>query len=164
MVYHVIIALDSLGRRDVGQIICVLESYGLELTEISKQITHPRVVEHSRRNQLILEYQLNQLDAMNWYQEKFSPEVLTEKINHFYRNHVELFFDGEERNINPNEIWERIAEEVFERGRKLPIIFVLTSGEENGINVPFIQDDLELDEYDYFNPRTIIPLGEEARL
>lgn len=145
---------------NVGQIICVLESYGLELTEIRKKTTYPGMLRFLDKNQLILEYQLNQLDAMDWYRQRFTPETLIEKIRDFYCNHVELFFDGEEKNINPNEIWERLAEEVFDAGKSLPIVFVVTTSGENGINIPFISDDFELDSHRYFNPRTLIPLSE----
>ena len=158
MTYHVIIALNSVERIEVGPVICVLEDYGLGLTEFRKKTTHPRVVEFPDKNQLILEHKLNELAAMDWYRQKFTPDVLAERIRHFFRNHVELFFDGEGKNINPNEIWERIAEEVFGGGDELPIMFVVTSGGENGVNVSFIPDDLELDGHDYFNPRIAIPI------
>ena len=160
MVYHVIIALNSVGKRKVGQIISALEENGLELVEIRKKITPAKVMEFPDVNRLILQYKLYEMEAMECYRSKFSQDVLKKKINHFYGNHVELFFDAGEKIIDSNELWEAIAEQCFNKGRKLPIMFVIAMSDENGFAGSFIPKDFEPDLHDYFNPRTVIPLGE----
>jgi len=160
MVYHVIIALNSVGKRRVGQIISTLEEKGLELVEIRKKTTHPRVVEFPDVKQLVLQYQLNELEAMVFYHKIFTEDVLKRKITHFFRNHVELFFENEKKVIDPNELWEIVRKEVFPNDGKLPIMFVVMSGGENGVNMSFIPDSFDLEDHNYFNPRTAIPLGE----
>jgi len=159
MVYHVIIALNSVGKRRVGQIISTLEEKGLELVEIRKKTTLPKVVEFPNMKQLVLQYQLNELDAMAFYREMFSESVLKKKLNHFFRNYVELFFENEEIIIDSQELWEA-CRQAFGNDRKLPIMFVVTTSGENGFDGSFIPDDFEPDVHDYFNPRTVIPLGE----
>jgi nucleoside diphosphate kinase len=159
MVYHVIIALNSVGKRKVGQIISTLEQKGLELVEIRKKITHSRVVEFPNMKQLILQYQLNELDAMVFYRRIFSELVLKKKLTHFFRNYVELLFENEEKIIDSNELWEA-CRQAFGNDRKFPIMFVITTSGENGFNGSFFPEDFELDAHDYFNPRTLIPLGE----
>ena len=158
MVYHIIIALNSVGKRKVGQIISALEDKGLELVEIRKKTTFPRVVEFPNMKQLVLQYQLNELDAMAFYRKMFSESVLKRKLNHFFRNYVELFFEDEEKIIDSHELWES-CRQAFGNDRKLPIMFVVTTSGENGVDCSFIPDDFEPDVHEYFNPRTVIPLG-----
>jgi len=161
MVYHVIIALNSVGKRKVGQIISALEEKGLELVEIRKKTTPPRMVEFPDMKQLVLQYQFNELDAMAFYREMFSESVLKRKLNHFFRNYIELFFENEEKIIDPHELWESCRYS-FGNDRKLPIMFVVTTSGENGFNGSFFPDDFEPDVHDYFNPRTAIPLVNET--
>lgn len=159
MVYHVIIALNSVGKRKVGEIVSMLEKRGLEFIEIRKKVTSAKVIEFPDVNQLIFQYKLYEMEAMECYRSKFSQDVLKKKINHFYGNHVELFFDAGEEIIDSNELWESIAEQCFDKGRKLPIMFVIAMSDENSFAGSFISDDFEPDAHDYFNPRTAIPLG-----
>lgn len=159
MVYHVIIALNSVGKRRVGQIISALEEKGFELTEIRKKKSSPKAVEFPSMKHFVLQCQLNELDAMAFYREMFSELVLKRKINHFLRNHVELFFENEEKIVDPHELWET-CRQAFGNDRKLPIMFVTTTSGENGFDGSLIPDDFEPDLHDYFNPRTAIPLDE----
>jgi len=159
MIYHVIIALNSVGKRRVGQIISALEEKGLEFVGVRKKITLPSVVESPSMKQLVLQYQLNELDAMVFYRGMFSESVLKKKLDHFFRNHVELSFENEEETINLRELWN-VCRETFGNDRKLPIMFVVPTSGENGFDGSFFADDFELDAHDYFNPRTAIPLGE----
>jgi len=158
MVYHVIIALNSVGKRRVGQIISALEEKGFEFVGVRKKITLPSVVESPSMKQLVLQYQLNELDAMVFYRGMFSESVLKKKLAHFFRNHVELSFENEGI-INLHELWD-ICRETFVNDRKLPIMFVVPTNGENGFDSSFFADDFELDAHNYFNPRTAIPLGE----
>ena len=103
---------------------------------------------------------VNELEAMVFYHKIFTEDVLKRKITHFFRNHVELFFENEEKIIDPNELWEAVRKEVFSNDGKLPIMFVVMSGGENGVNMSFIPDSFDLEDHNYFNPRTAIPLGE----
>lgn len=159
MRYNVIIALNSVGQRKVGQIISILEGRGLEFQEIIKKMSQSFGKEFPSVGQLIFQAKLKNQEVMNFYQEKFDTEVLDKKIKHFYRNHVELSFDSGEKNFDSNELWEDIAEHVFDRGRKLPIMFVVAISNENGIGDSFFPNDFEPDYHYYFNPRTVIPLG-----
>ena len=158
MVYHVIVALNSVGKRRVGGIISLLEGKGLELVEIRKKITSPRMTEFSDMKRFILQYQLNEMEAMMFYRKKFSPEVLKRKMDYFYGNYVELFFENDGKSLDPNELWKNISKNVFGNGRKLPIMFVVKSGGDNGIDIPFF-DQFEPVEPCHFNPRTLVPLG-----
>ena len=117
------------------------------------------MVEFPDMKQLILQHQLNELDAMAFYREIFSESVLKRKLTHFFRNYVELFFENEEKFIDSQELWEA-CRQAFGNDRKLPIMFVATTSGENGVDGSFIPDDFELDDHNYFNPRTLIPLGE----
>jgi nucleoside diphosphate kinase len=159
MMYHVIIALNSVGKRRVGQIISTLEEKGLEFVEIRKKTTPTRANEFPSMKQLLLQYQLNELDAMIFYRKMFSETVLKIKLTHFFRNHVELFFENEEKFIDSHELWES-CRQTFGNDRKLPIMFVVTTSGEDGFDGSFFPDDIEPDTHDYFNPRTAIPLGE----
>lgn len=158
MVYHVIIALNSVGKRRVGIIISLLENKGLELVEIRKRSSNAFCKEYTDVDQLVLQSKLNELEAMSFYQEKFHPEVLSKKMKHFYQNHVELFFEGEVV-INPNNIWELICKEFFLDGREIPIMFVTTSSGENGINISLIPDEFESRDPLYMDPKKLVPLG-----
>ena len=144
MVYNVIIALNSTGKRRVGNVISVLERNGLELVEIRKKSTHPLCREFADINLLLLQNKLNDLKAMDFYREKFSSNVLVKKLRHFYGNHVELFFENEDRFIDPDELWEK-CKNTFENQRKFPIMFVTTTSGENGFNSSFIPDSFEPD-------------------
>lgn len=158
MVYSVIISLNSVGKRRVGDIISVLERRGLEFLEIRKKITSNSCKEFPTVDQLILKAKLQELEAMEFYHEKFDADVLDKKINYFYGNHVELFFESGEKIVDPNELWEFIAEFVFDKGRKLPIMFVVATSEENGFEGSFIPDDFEAEGMCRIDIRTITPL------
>ena len=145
MLYHVIIALNPKGKRKIGQIISVLEKKGLELVEIGKKAMRPQVVKFPNTKLLVVQHLLGELEAMNYYRERFSETILQAKLNHFYGNHVELFFENEEIDFDPQDLWEDICSEVFKNEREFPIMFVVTTSGENGINVPFIPDDLDLE-------------------
>lgn len=157
MVYNVIIALNSMGKRRSGEVISLLEKKGLEFVEIRKKITPDKVTEFPDVKSLIFRHMLDELEAMDCYRQRFSQDVLTKKINHFYGNHVELSFDSGEKVFDSNELWQDIAEHVFDNGKKLPIMFVVVVSDENGFIDSIISDDFE--PHEYFNPRTAIPLG-----
>lgn len=160
MVYHVIIALNNTGDRRVGDVISLLEKKGLKLVDYQKKVTSPKVREFPDVRQIALQYQLNEMEAMVFYRQKFTPEVLKKKISHFYGNHVELFFENDGNSIDPNELWESIVEKVFHGGRKLPIMFVTTSSGEDGINISFIPNSFDPDGSCYLPSRTLMPLGQ----
>jgi len=144
MVYHVIITLNREGKRNVGPIISTLERLGLELVEIRKKITSSKVEQLRNPKQVIVRYRFNNLDAMEWYRKKFSDLALQKMMNRLFRRHVELFFESETQFLDPHELWETIRTEVFPKDRKFPLMFVVRTSEENGINVPFIPDDFNL--------------------
>jgi len=158
MVYHVIIDLDDLGKRRVGKVISLLEKMGFEFVEIKKRITLHSGNEFSGIGQFILKSKLKDLEAMNFYHERFVG-ILDEKIEHLYGNNVELFFENEEKQFEPNELWEVIVDKVFEKGKDMPIIFVVTTGDGDGFDGSFIPNDFEPEAHEYYNPRTLMPLG-----
>jgi len=159
MVYHLIIALNSAGKRRVGQIISILEKRGLEFLEIKKRVSLYPGKEFPTIGQLIFQAKLDEQESMNFYREKFDAEVLEKKIKHFYRNNVELLFESEEKKFDPNELWEEIAEHVFDNGRKLPLMFVVTTSEDDGFDGSFIPEDFELECRVRIDIRTLMPLG-----
>jgi len=159
MVYHVIIALNSVGKMRVGNIISLLEKKGLELIEIQKKITPSKAKEFTDLGQLILQYKLNEMEAMVFYRGKFASDVLKKEIKYFYENHIELFFENDEESVDPNELWEFIVEKVFHGGKDVPLMFVTTSSGENGFNGSFIPNMFESDGPCYLPARTLIPLG-----
>lgn len=159
MRYNLIIALDGDGNRNVGQIISVCEKKGLELIEIKKKEAHHSCRDSLDLGQFILLGKLQELEAMNFYREKFDPVTLNKKIKHFYKNHVELSFDAGEKIIDSNNLWEVIAEQSFDNGKNLPIMFFVAMSDENGLDNSFVPNDFEPNYHYYFNPRTAIPLG-----
>ena len=141
MVYDVVIALNSVGKRRVGDVILLLEKKGLEFHEIRRRIIHPSCREFPMTGHFVLQARLRELeDVMGFYREKFSSDVLSRKIEHFYGNHVELFFESGVKFIDPYELWKSISRNVFGDGRKLPIMFVSIGSEQNGIYEPFVPD------------------------
>ena len=159
MVYHVVIALNSVGKRRVGRIISMLESRKLEFLEIKKRRSLYFGKEFPTIGQLVFQAKLNEQEAMNFYREKFDAEVLEKKIKHFYRNNVELLFDSGEKKFDSNELWEEIAEHVFDNGRKLPLMFVVTTSEDDGFDGSFIPEDFDLECQGRIDIRTLMPLG-----
>ncbi len=157
MVYQIIIANNSVGKRKVGRIISQAENQGLELCEIRKRTTRSRESNHQELQQLMLKAKLDELEEMNFYKEKFSPEVLQRKIAHFCGNHVELFFEGR-KIIDSYQIWEEIAKTIFTRPSKTPLFFVTTTSEGNGDYISFVPDPFELDIHSRTNLRTLIPI------
>ena len=158
MVYHVIIDLDDLGKRRVGKVISLLEKMEFEFVEIKKKMALHSGKEFAGIGQFILKSKLKDLEAMNFYHERFVGE-LDKKIEHLYANNVELFFEKEGKQPNPNELWELIVDKVFDRGRDMPIMFVVTAEDENGFDGSFIPNDFEPEAHEYYNPRTLMPLG-----
>lgn len=158
MLYHVIIALNSVGQRNVGPIISTLESFGLELVEIRKRVSSSRTVQIPNLKLYVIRYQLDELDAMEWYRLKFSNLVLQKKMDRLFRNHIELFFESE-ADLDSHELWETIRTEVFPKDRKFPLMFVVKTSGENGINVPFIPDNFDLESLN-FNIRPLRPWAE----
>ena len=158
MVYHVVIALNSVGKRRVGEIISILESKKLEFLEIKKRMPLHFCKEFPTVGQLIFQAKLDEQEAMNFYREKFEAEVLDKKIKHFYRNNVELLFESGEKKLDPNELWEEIAEHVFDNGRKLPLMFVMTTSEDDCFDGSFIPEDFELECQVRIDIRTLMPL------
>ena len=158
MLYHVIIALNTKGKRKVGQVISVLERNGLELVEIRKRITPSSEMHLLNLKLLIVQNQLEELDAMKLYRKKFSESVLNKKLAHFLGNHIELFFESGSELVHTHELWEAIRNEAFKNGRKIPIMFVVTTSGENGVNIPFIPEDFDLECPYRINLRTLRPL------
>ena len=116
------------------------------------------MVEFPDMKQLILQHQLNELDAMAFYREIFSESVLKRKLTHFFRNYVELFFENEEKFIDSQELWEA-CRQAFGNDRKLPIMFVATTSGENGVDGSFIPEDFELECQVRIDIRKLMPLG-----
>ncbi len=160
MLYHVIIALNSTGKRKVGEIISILEKKGLELVEFRKRITRPKVVKFPNAKLLVIQHWLSKLDAMKYYSQNFSDAILQRRLNDLYGNHVGLFFESEKIAFEPDELWESIRKEAFGNGRKLPIMFVVKTGEENGIIIPFIPEDFDFEPSCRIKLRTLRPSQE----
>jgi len=157
MLYHVIIALNSAGKRKVGEVVSLLEKKGLDFVDIKKKVT-PSGREFPDINLLVLQTKLNELKEMEFYLEKFSLDVLHRKINHFYGNHVELFFESEGKFIEPYALWKAISQKAFSR-RKLPLMFVVVGADENGVYTPFVPSmDCMLQPF-RVDLRTIVPIG-----
>ena len=157
MIYHVIIALNSEWNRKVGKIISLLERMGMNFTEIKR--TENCLSGFTVLSELILESKLDELEAMEFYRERFSSDDLKKQIKHLHGNHVELFFESDDESTNSNGLWELIVEKVFHGGKKMPLMFVSMSGDENGFNGSFIPNLFEPDEPRYLPARTLIPLG-----
>jgi len=155
MLYHVIIDLNSLGKRRVGKIISLMESEGFEFLEI-KKTESASSKDFFGVEPLILQSKLQELEAMNFYQETMSPEALRRNIGHLYGNHVELFFEKGEKDVDPNDLWELIIDKVYNQGKEMPIIFVATTYEENGLDESFIPSNFGLEPV-YFNSHAVIP-------
>ena len=155
MLYHVIIALNRVGQRKVGPVISVLEKKGLELVEIRKKVSSSSTESLPNLKQLVVQHQLNELDAMEWYRKKFSDLSLQKMLNRLFRNHIELFFESG-ADLDSHELWEAIRNEAFPNDRKFPLMFVVKTSGENGINVPFIPEDFAFDEMN-FKSRTLRP-------
>ena len=133
------IALNSMGKRRVGDIIALFEKSGFEILCIRKVKRSSMGLGFPDIKTLVLENQLNDLDAMSYYKSHFSLKVLRKRLEHFRNNHVELVFDSGENIIDVNDLWEILREKIFMKGKKLPILFVLT---DNGVKVDdFILDD-----------------------
>ena len=158
MLYHVIIALNSVGHRNVGPIITTLERLGLELVGTRKRISSSKTVQIPNIRLYVIQYQLNELDAMGWYRLKFSDLVLQKKLDRLFRNHIELFFESE-ADLDSHELWEAIRTEVFPKDRKFPLMFVVRTSGENGINAPFIPDSFDMGSLN-FNIRPLRPWAE----
>ena len=158
MVYHVIIDLEDLGKRRVGKVISLLEKMGFEFVEIKKRTTLHSGKEFSGIGQFILKSKLKDLEAMNFYHERFIGE-LDEKIEHLYANNVELFFEKEGNLVDPDELWELVVDKVFDKSKDMPVIFVVTTGDGDGFDGSFIPNDFEPEAHEYYNPRTLMPLG-----
>ena len=157
MLYHVIIALNSVGKRKVGKIISVLEEKGLELVEIRKRAVRPQVVKFPNAKLLVIQHWFTKLEAMKYYSERFPDTILQKKLDHLYGNHIELFLESEKIAFDPDELWESIRKEAFENDRKLPIMFVVKTGGENGIIIPFIPEDFDLEFPCQIKLRTLRP-------
>lgn len=139
MLYHVIISLNGAKKRRVGDIISVLERKGLEFLEIRKKTTFPADASLLSIEPFIIRNQIADFDFVKFYRERFKPSVLEQKFNYFLRNHVELFFESEERIFDPDDLWQA-CRETFESDRKVPIMLVVTSSDENGEMNSFIPD------------------------
>ena len=145
MIYHVIIAQNSVGKRRVGEIISQLEKKGLEFLEIRKKSGDSRIYDRLNLNMLVLQSRLEELEAMDYYHAKFSRAVLEKKLIHFFMNNVELFFEGDGKSLDPHGLWISLSKGVFRNGRKLPIMFVVTSIGKNGLYESFIPENLDFD-------------------
>lgn len=158
MIYHVIVALNSAGKRKIGAITAQLEKRGLELLALKKKITPPSLKEFPSLTTLVLQYQLEKTKAMKFYHVKFSDLVLERKLNHFFRNNIELVFEGE-KSISPDTLWIDIKSNIFNEGRKLPLLFIVRNDSEKTFDGCFISDSLNPNEPNKLDPRTIVPLG-----
>ncbi len=158
MLYHVLIELNGVGKRNVGQIVSVFERKGIELTGIRKKIIPSRVTHFLNLKPRAIQPQLEELEAMGYYRNKFSELALNRRLTHFFGNHVELFFESGPEFVHSHELWESIRKEVFKNDRKLPIMFVVTTSGENGINIPFIPEDFDLERPYRIDLRTLWPL------
>lgn len=157
MVYHVIIAYGEWNRK-VGKIISLLEKKGMQFNEIKR--TESSLPGFTILSELILKSKLNELEAMKFYREEFTPEELDEKIKYLHGNHVELFFESDNASIDPNELWELVVEKVFHGGKNLPLMFVTMSGDENGFSGSFIPNLFDPEEPRYLPARTLVPFGQ----
>ena len=147
MEYQVIIALNSIGKRKVGEIISQFEKRGLEFLSIKKVKKSTRGIAFPDMKTLILENQLEELDAMIYYKSKFSLKVLRKKLEHFRNNHVELLFESYDQIYDVQDLWEFLKDKVFMKGRKLPILFVLTDNGEVKIDDFILDDEFSPDMY-----------------
>lgn len=158
MIYHVIIALNGEWNRKVGKIISLLEKKGMKFADIKETESHSS--SFTILSELILKSKLDELEAMNFYRKNFTFEELEKEIKHLHGNHVELFFESDHESINPNGLWELIVEKIFHGGKKMPLMFVTMSGDENGFNDSFIPNLFEPDGPCYLPVRTLMPLGQ----
>ena len=131
---------------------------GMNFTEIKR--TENCLSGFTVLSELILESKLDELEAMEFYHERFTPDDLKKEIKHLHGNHVELFFEDNGKSFDANELWESIVEKVFHKGKKLPLMFVVTSDGENGFDRSFIPNLFEPDEPRYLPARTLIPFGQ----
>jgi len=158
MIYHVIIALNSEGKRKVGRVVSVLESKGLDLVKIRRKETSSKAMEFPDEKMFVIMYQLERLEAMNYYRHRFDDGVIKKKLDHLFGNHVELVFDSGESVLDQNELWEAIAEYAFDNAKKLPFMFVVMTNGANGFDGSFFPSNFEPEEQNYFNHRSAIPL------
>ena len=140
MVYHVIIALNSVRKRKVGEIISLLEKKGLELKNIRKRVSIPGMLDLSGFRMVILRSKFEDLEAMDYYRERFSDSVLSTKLAYFFGNHVDLLFEDEKNLHDIHRLWMDIFNHVFKCGKKLPIMFVVDCHDGNGTDKPFIHE------------------------
>ena len=137
MLYHVIIALNGAKKRKVGTIITVLERKGLDFINITKKTTATDSLEFPNFKLFILRNQIVEFNFVEFYRKKFKPFVLEQKFNYFLRNHVELFFENDEKIFDPDDLWQA-CRETFDSDRKVPIMLVITDNDENGEMKSFI--------------------------
>jgi hypothetical protein len=137
MIYHVIIDSLNVEQEKLEKIALLLKERGFEFLEIRNRILQSFSTVPTM-GQVISQAKLNEQEAMDFYRWKYDAEDLEKKIKHFNKNHTEIFFESGEKNIDSNEIWEDIAEHVF--NGQLPLMFVVVTGEENGLYKPFIPE------------------------
>ena len=137
MLYHVIIALNGAKKRKVGTIITVLERKGLDFLNITKKTMAKDSQLSPDFKLFILRNQIVEFNFVEFYRKKFKPFVLEQKFNYFLRNHVELFFESDEKFFDPDDLWQA-CRETFDSDRKVPIMLVITDNDENGEMKPFI--------------------------
>lgn len=140
MLYHVIIALNGAKKRRVGEITTILERKGLELLNIRKKTMASDDLILPDFKLFILRNQIVEFNFVEFYRKKFKPFVLEQKFNYFLRNHVELFFESENKIFDPYNLWQA-CRETFESDRKVPIMLVVTSNDANGEMNSFIPDN-----------------------
>ena len=137
MLYHVIIALNGAKKRKVGTIITVLERKGLDFLNITKKTMAKDSQLFPDSKLFILRNQIVEFNFVEFYRKKFKQFVLEQKFNYFLRNHVELFFESDEKIFDPDDLWQA-CRETFDSDRKVPIMLVITDNDENGEMKPFI--------------------------
>lgn len=139
MLYHVIIALNGAKKRKVGTIITVLERKGLDFLNITKKTMAKDSQLFPDFKLFILRNQIVEFNFVEFYRKKFKPFVLEQKFNYFLRNHVELFFESDEKIFDPDDLWQA-CRETFDSDRKVPIMFVISDNDVNGEMESFIPD------------------------
>ena len=123
----------------MGTIITVLERKGLDFINITKKTTATDSLAFPNFKLFILRNQIAEFNFVEFYRKKFKPLVLEKKFNYFLRNHVELFFESEDKIYDPDDLWQ-VCHETFESDRKVPIMLVITDNDVNGEMKPFIPD------------------------
>ena len=104
----VVIALNSAGKRKVGEIITLFENLRFEFSGIVWTKSQPRIKVYPNDDTLHLRDQLWTDEFLIRYATKYSSDVLDRKVKHFLNNHVQIDFVSEKE-----WPWKFLEEELY---------------------------------------------------